>query len=125
MRHTLLSLAALALPATAVVANDLDEDGDFPTQARVEYVLGCMKIRGGEDYNSLYGCVCKIDHLRSKFSYDEYSEAEVYRQLRSTPGERGGVFRDPDQAENLRERLLAEDDAAERRCFGEQAARRK
>lgn len=95
---------------------------DFPTLARVEYVLACMKIHGRETYDSLYGCVCAIDYIRSQFSYEEYSEAEVYRQLRSSPGERGGLFRDPDQADTLREKFAQVNETAEKRCFMGKAA---
>ena len=90
---------------------------DFPTLARVEHVLGCMNKRGGQTYDTLYGCVCQIDAIRAQFGYEEYSEAEVYRQLRSSPGERGGVFRDPDQADMLREKLVAVLESSEKSCF--------
>lgn len=117
LRPAGLLFCVLLLPGATATANDLNEKGDFPTQARVEYVLGCMKKHGGENYDTLYGCVCSVDYLRSQFSYDEYSEAEVYRQLRSSPGERGGVFRDPEQADQLRERLEQAQEAADKRCF--------
>jgi len=98
-----------------------DED-DFPTLARVEYVIACMNARGRENYDNMYGCVCAIDYIRSKFTHDEYNEAETYRQLRSTPGERGSVFRDPEQADQLREKLEMVNSAAEKRCFLKAAA---
>lgn len=116
---TALILGAAFAAGTAGTAVAAGNDTDFPTLARVEFVLGCMNQRGGQNYNTLYGCVCQIDALREQFSYDEYTEAEVYRQLRSSPGERGGVFRDPDQADRLRERLVATLETSTQRCFGE------
>jgi len=92
--------------------------GDFPTQARVEYVLGCMDIYGGQSYDTLYGCVCAIDKIDAQYTYAEYTAAEVLTFLRSTPGERGGVFRDaaPNSRERVK-RLAKSIEAAESTCF--------
>lgn len=90
---------------------------DFPTQARVEYVLRCMDYRGGQNYENLYSCVCVIDKIAETIEYDEYSEAEVFTQLFSTPGERGGVFRDPDRARLLVKKLKGVTEVAEKSCF--------
>jgi len=92
--------------------------GDFPTQARVEYVLGCMEVNGGQSYDTLYSCVCAIDKIDAHYTYAEYTEAEVLTFLRSTPGERGGVFRDA--APNSRDRvktLSQVREAAQKSCF--------
>ena len=67
---------------------------DFPTQARVEYVLGCMNDAGQQNYDTLYACVCEIDRIATVMSFSEYTAAETLTFLYSTPGERGGVFRD-------------------------------
>ena len=90
---------------------------DFPTLARVEYVIGCMHDHGGENYDTMYACVCAVDYLRSQFSYDEYSQALTFRMLRGTPGETGGVFRDPAKSGVLRDKLDAADEAIANRCF--------
>lgn len=111
-----LSVILLLAGAACAQANETGQE-DFPTLARVEYVLGCMKQRGGENYDTLYGCVCAIDYIRSQFDYDEYSEAVTYQMLKSTPGEKGGVFRDPDQADALRTKLDKIDDTIQQRCF--------
>lgn len=104
-------LALLSLASWSVAAND------FPTQARVEFVLGCMSERGGLSYDTLYPCVCLIDRIAESMSYDEFAEAQVFAQLRSTPGERGGVFRDPDQAETLTAKLESAQEEGESSCF--------
>jgi len=90
---------------------------DFPTQARVEYVLGCMDSSGGQTYENLYSCICVIDKIAEKIAYDEYVEAEVFAQLRTTPGERGGVFRDPDRASLLTQKISDITEVAEKSCF--------
>ncbi|MDH4047148.1 MAG: hypothetical protein OEV63_03305 [Gammaproteobacteria bacterium] len=90
---------------------------DFPTQARVEYVFKCMNSHGGQTYETLYSCVCVIDKIAEKIAYDEYVEADVFSQLRSTPGERGGVFRDPDRASLLVDKIFEITEGAENSCF--------
>src|SRR5262245_34515420 len=114
MRATLsaLATASIALAASAAVfAND------FPTQARVEYVLRCMDSNGGQSYNTLYACVCAIDKIADSFSYDEFAEAETFALMRSTPGEQGGVFRDPDRAHELQKKYQDVVSQAEQSCF--------
>lgn len=103
-------LFAYWLPFTAYA-------NDFPTQARVEYVLRCMDYRGAQNYENMYSCVCVIDKIANEITYDEYAAAEVFAQLRSTPGERGGMFRDPDGARLLVDKLRDVTEEAEKSCF--------
>ncbi len=112
MRHMVGTaiLCAIWLPSLAV-------SNDFPTQARVEYVLRCMDARGGQTYETMYSCVCLIDRIAENILYEDFTEAEVYSQLRSTPGERGGVFRDPDRASLLVKKLRDVTEAAEKACL--------
>jgi len=106
-----LSVALAWLLPSLCLAND------FPTQARVEFVLGCMHELGEQSYDTLYPCVCLIDAIAADMSYEEFAEAQVFSQLRSTPGERGGVFRDPDRAQSLTEKLQAAVERGEAACF--------
>lgn len=105
-----LAIALLLLP-TAALAND------FPTQTRVEYVLRCMESHGGQNYDTLYPCTCSIDKIAREFTFEEYIEAEVFAYLRSTPGERGGMFRDTDRARELAKKFREVTAAAEKSCF--------
>ncbi len=90
---------------------------DFPTQALVEYVFQCMRDHGGQNYDNLYHCSCKMDELAKQMDYQEYSEAIVFKNLKSMPGERGGLFRDPPQSKTLRNKLKQVEEAAEAHCF--------
>lgn len=67
---------------------------DFPTQARVEYVFGCMNTLGEQNYDNMYACVCTLDKLAGKVSYEKFVELQSMRTLIATPGEKGGAFRD-------------------------------
>ena len=106
-----LSLGLSLLLPGVTVAND------FPTQARVEFVLGCMNEQGGQSYDTLYKCVCLVDAIAAEMSYAEFAEAQVFSELRSTPGERGGVFRDPDQARSLVAKLNTAIERGKAQCF--------
>ena len=93
------AVTSVSLYAGSALAND------FPTQARVEYVIACMNERGGQSYDTLYLCVCAIDRIASGISYQDYVQAETLSFLFSTPGEKGGVFRDA--APESRKRIKA------------------
>lgn len=107
--------------APAAAANDnftnnsTNNTNDFPTLARVEYVLRCMDYHGGQVYENMYSCVCSIDRIATEFSYDDFVKAEVLAQLRTTPGERGGLFREGGR--ELVSKYLEVTEAAETSCF--------
>jgi hypothetical protein len=116
MKQSLLVLAVAALSSLSVMTGAVAND--FPTQARVEFVLSCMDTRGGQSYNSLYPCVCAVDRIAERMPYREYTAAETLSFLYSTPGERGGFFRDA--APRSRKRIkafLAVREEAEAACF--------
>jgi hypothetical protein len=89
---------------------------DFPTQARVEYVMQCMAERGGQNLDNMYHCVCAIDKIAGHFGYQEYSEALTFTYMFDMPGEKGGEFRDPPKSKELRDKLKAAKKEAEG-CF--------
>ncbi|MGZ8217484.1 hypothetical protein [Methylomagnum sp.] len=89
---------------------------DFPTQARVEYVMQCMAEKGGQNLDNMYHCVCAIDKIAAHMGYQEYSEALTFTYMFDTPGEKGGEFRDPPQSKALRDKLKAARKDAEG-CF--------
>ena len=98
---------------------------DYPTQARVEYVLRCMHEHGGQSYDTLYPCICSIDKIASKLDYAQYVDAETLTVMVKTPGEKGGVFRDAAPQSRKRVKGFAEiRREAEAACFvGASAAR--
>jgi len=90
---------------------------DFPTRDRVDYVLECVAKHGGLSYINQYACGCKIDKIAEKLSFADYEAAKTFVQMQKTPGEAGGVFRDPQQSKDLRSRLKEAEAEAERLCF--------
>jgi hypothetical protein len=90
---------------------------DYPTRDRVEYVLNCVAQHGGLTYITQYACGCKVDKIAEKLSFAEYDAAKTFSMLKSTPGEAGGVFRDPQQSKDLRKQLKEAEAFAEKNCF--------
>lgn len=120
--HILVALMTLSLASCASNSKKEEEEAvpimqeDYPTLATVEYVLECMNKKGGQTYTSLYQCTCQFDRFAEQLSYDEYSEAIVFRNLKSMPGEKGAVFRDPPQAKVMREKLSDAQAQAQVQC---------
>lgn len=104
-------------PAAPEVAAAAQPVNDFPTQDRVEYVLECVAKKGGLKYETLYPCICKIDKIAEKMQYHEFAEAKTFTYLRKTPGDQGGIFRDPPQAKELRNKLKDAEQYADSKCF--------
>lgn len=103
--------------APAPVAADQPRANDFPTRDRVEYVLNCVAQHGGLSYINQYACGCKIDKIAEKMSFSDYESAKTFSYLKGTPGESGGVFRDPKQSKDLRTLLKEAEAYAEKSCF--------
>ena len=95
LRRVALIGAALASVATPALTEPAAND--YPTIARVEYVVDCMRTTGPAEEN-VYKCACVIDRIAEKLKYDDYVEASTFSKYAATAGERGGVFRDPDEA---------------------------
>ncbi len=82
----LCAIAALTAAGPALA-------NDFPTAARVDYVIGCMAANG-QDQLVMSKCSCSIDYIAERMSFAEYTEIETIKRMRLVPGERAGVFRD-------------------------------
>lgn len=112
MKMTRLIMVALALaPLTAAAADT------YPTLERVDNVLTCMKIHGGQTLDNLYACSCRIDYIASKFSFNDFEDAQTWDQYRHMPGENAGVIRDDTRAAKLSKRYHAVVAEAEHACF--------
>jgi hypothetical protein len=94
---------------------------DYPTQGRVEYVLGCMDDNG-HDFVNVYKCSCAIDKIAQKLDYDEFVEQSTFSKYATLGGEGGAEFRvDHAKAQTKKFRDLQKD--AFKACgIGQQAA---
>ena len=87
LSSSLLSVVAL-LAVTPLRAND------FPTTARVEFVLSCMRDSKATQQEMLYKCSCALDSIAQQLRYDEWVELATVANAMPIAGERGGALRD-------------------------------
>jgi hypothetical protein len=112
----LLTLVAAASLCRAETPAQADRAGhDYPTSARVEYVQECM-LRNGGELSFLYKCSCAIDRIADELTYDDFVEWGTFARNASLAGERGGVFRDSDQARDNAKRYRAIEAEAHKAC---------
>ncbi|MFG1401396.1 hypothetical protein V5F38_02235 [Xanthobacter sp. V0B-10] len=101
---------ALTTPALALDAND------YPTAARVDYVIGCMGANG-ETREAMTRCSCSVDTLASILPYDRYVQAETILSMRQGVGQAAGVFRSVKMYDDIIADLRRAQAEAEVRCF--------
>lgn len=97
MKKILLISAVLFNSAISYADNTTEVKlvNDYPTQARVEYVLQCMHKYGEKNsYDTMYGCVCAVDKVAETIPYENFVATSTLAVMINTPGEKGGVFRD-------------------------------
>ena len=107
------ALVAAALNASAKAAGPVN---DYPTNARADYVFGCMKANG-DTRTSLEQCSCSIDVIATILPYERYVEAEAVLSLSQVPGRFGAQFRSPEPAKAAVNALRRAQAEAEVRCF--------
>ena len=79
-------VAAAPAPAQTEAPTDPDQFvNDYPTAARVDYVIGCMAANG-QTVEMLHKCSCSIDFIASLIPYAEYERIETLMQLQQLPG---------------------------------------
>lgn len=111
---TALSVAALAMLAAPGIGAEVEND--YPTDARVDYVFGCMAANG-QTRESMQRCSCSLDQLAAILPYDKYVQASTVLSMRQGIGNRANEFKSTkvfdDKVADLR-RAQAE---AEIRCY--------
>ena len=111
-----LAVGACAAALLAGAAAAAEPENDYPTEARADYIFGCMAANG-QSRKSLSRCSCSLDALASLLPYDKYVQASTVLSLRQGIGQRTTAFKSTkvfdDQVAELR-RAQAE---AEIRCY--------
>ena len=110
---TALGVGALVALACSGVA----PANDFPTRARVEFVLKCMDESRIPAEEAMYKCSCAIDRIADKVNYDRWVDMATVANGITIAGERGGVMRDMKDGRSIAAsyRTLQED--AKKACF--------
>ena len=95
----------------------LCQANDFPTAARVEFVLECMRDHTGGQFELLNKCSCTIDRLAGQYKYNDFVEAQTMAKAVTIAGERGSTLRDNEDAQKAAKRYRASVTEAGRACF--------
>ena len=90
---------------------------DFPTQARVEFVLTCMRESKAAQQESMYKCSCAIDAIAEKVPYSTWVDLSTVANSITIAGERGGVMRDIKDGRKLIASYRELQESAKKRCF--------
>src|SRR5882672_2808955 len=117
-RRTCVNLI-VRLPATVMFAVVLAPAfaNDFPTTARVEFVLDCMKSGKASAHEMLYKCSCAVDNIASKVNYDTWVDLSTVALGTTIAGERGGVIRDMKDGRKLINNYRDLQAEAKKACF--------
>src|SRR5262244_164186 len=112
----LLLAGAAAAIGMAVAPAIADALNDYPTTARADYVLACMKANG-ETRHVLEQCSCSIDVIASILPYERYVTAEAVLSVGQVQGNLGAQFRTSEPAKTALNDLRRAQAEAEVRCF--------
>ncbi len=89
---------------------------DYPTEARADYVFGCMATNG-QTRQALHRCSCSIDVIASILPYDRYVDAETVLSMRQGIGRPANTFRGVGVYNDMVAALRRAQAEAEVRCF--------
>jgi hypothetical protein len=89
---------------------------DYPTEARVDYVFGCMAANG-QTHDAMERCSCSIDAIAAILPYDRYVQAETVLSMRQGVGQQANLFRATKQFDDIIADLRRTQAEAEIRCF--------
>ena len=90
---------------------------DFPTGARVEFVLNCMRETKAPPQESMYKCSCAIDAIADQVTYSAWVELSTVANGITIAGDRGGVMRDLKDGRKLVASFRELQDNAKKACF--------
>lgn len=112
---TALGLCAFLLaggPAWAV-----GKTNDFPTPARVEYVMACMS-GSPRGYEYLQKCSCALDTIAEHITYEQFVDAQTIRSMQQSHNRNAiEVYGNLDIAKQPLDRFYLAEAYAELRCF--------
>ena len=114
--YALLAFSAVVIGSPVVAQGAAERYNDYPTEARADYVFGCMATNG-QTRIALTRCSCSIDVVASIIPYEQYVEAETVLSMRQTGGERMSIFRTTQMANVLVSDLRRAQAEAEILCF--------
>jgi hypothetical protein len=111
-----LPAAILATSLVAGSATAAELENDYPTEARADYIFGCMAANG-QSRESLSRCSCSLDALASILPYDRYVQASTVLSMRQGIGQRANEFKSTKVFDDKVAELRRAQAEAEIRCY--------
>ncbi len=111
-----LAVLFFLLPGTGLAQSVAEQLNDYPTEARADYVFGCMAANGNTR-EMLRRCACSIDEIAAILPYKDYVSAETVLALRQGSGERMSMFKAGPVSEGIVAELRRAQAEAEIVCF--------
>ncbi|HSC98386.1 MAG TPA: hypothetical protein VLI21_05765 [Casimicrobiaceae bacterium] len=96
---------------------DVAHANDFPTRARVEFVLKCMQDTKAPPEEAMYKCSCAIDAIATKVKYEQWVDMSTVANGMTIAGERGGVMRDIKDGRSIATSYRTLQENAKKACF--------
>ena len=115
-RMLVRALIAAGVMAAAGLAPARADDNDYPTEARADYVFGCMAANG-QTREALTKCACSIDAIAAILPYDTYVQASTILGMRQGIGQRANEFRSTKMFDDKVAELRRAQAEAEIRCY--------
>jgi hypothetical protein len=110
-------MRVLYAPLFILLTSSFGYANDFPTRARVEFVLTCMRESKAPQPESMYKCSCAIDAIADKVPYSTWVDLSTVANGITIAGERGGVMRDFKDGRKLIATFRELQDNAKKACF--------
>lgn len=116
MKSILAAVFALSVVALGSARAETEVHNDYPTEARADYVFGCM-ASNGQTREALHRCSCSLDVIASILPYDRYVDAETVLSMRAGVGLQATFFKSVAKFEDMVAELRRAQAEAEIRCF--------
>ena len=120
-KHLPLLSASLLACSLAIADESCPETragSDYPTSARVDYVIGCMMANGQTTPEMMQKCSCSIDHIATSLAYDDYEKIETLLRLQQMPGAgRNAVYKNSGWSKKAVAKLREIQADSTLRCF--------
>jgi len=116
LKSILAAVFALSVVALGSARAETEVHNDYPTEARADYVFGCM-ASNGQTREALHRCSCSLDVIASILPYDRYVDAETVLSMRAGVGLQATFFKSVAKFEDMVAELRRAQAEAEIRCF--------
>jgi hypothetical protein len=116
IKYVLYGSLLVSLMLASSVAMAKRRANDFPTIARVEYVIACLDGRG-VDSAELRKCSCVVDTIATHLSYEDFLKAKALSALQQANTPNSEAYQSVRMTKLFLDRYLRAQAFAELGCF--------